>query len=80
MTVNELGGKLREMYEGKGSNKTAMIHLFGIIYGAEMKKKGIKPIEVIKAAQMPESYATEIYKGIHLAQYVALREEYAGRF
>ena len=80
MTVNELGTKLREMYEAKDSNKTTMIHLFGVIYGAEMEKMGIKSIEVIKAAQMQESYVTEINKGIRLAQYVILRDEYSGRF
>ena len=80
MTLNELGVKLREMYETKGANKATMIHLFGIVYGAEMEKAGIKPIEVIKAAQMYESYATEINKGINLARYVALRDEYSDCF
>ena len=32
MTVLEFGKKLREMYEIKGANKVAMVHLFGIIY------------------------------------------------
>lgn len=80
MTVNELGTKLREMYETKGANKTTMIHLFGVIYGTEMEKAGIKPIEVINAAQMSESYVTEINKGIRLAQYVVLRGEYSSCF
>lgn len=32
MTVLELGNKLSEMYETVGTNKSTMIHLFGVIY------------------------------------------------
>lgn len=80
MTVVELGTKLREMYESKGIKKTAMIHLFGIIYAEEMLESDIKPIQVIRAAKMYESYATEISKGINLSKYVALKPEYKNVF
>ena len=80
MTVNELGIRLREMYETKGAKQKTMIHLFGVIYGAEMEKSGIKSIDVIRAAQLKESYSTEVRNGINLAQYVTLRDEYSGRF
>ena len=57
-----------------------MIHLFGIMYGAEMASNNVKPIDVIKAAGMPESYQTEISKGISLAKYVSVKPEYQKRF
>lgn len=80
MTLNGLATKLREMYNTKGANKTTMIHLFGIIYGTEMENAGIQAIDVIRAAQLKESYRTEIRKGVNLARYVVLRDEYSGRF
>ena len=80
MTVNELGNKLRRMYETKGANKTTMIHLFGVIYSNEMREAEISPIEIVKAAQMHESYKAEVNKGMNLAKYVVLKQEYKDTF
>lgn len=80
MTVIELGNKLREMYETKGVLKTTMIHLFGVIYADEMRNFGIKPIEVVKAAKMHESYSTEVSKGMNLSKYVELKPKYKNMF
>ncbi|MEG0944650.1 MAG: hypothetical protein RSF86_13545 [Angelakisella sp.] len=80
MTVNELGRKLREMYETKGANKSTMIHLFGAIYYDEMRSNNIKATEVVRAAQMPESYHSEVSKGMNLAKYLQLKPEYEGKF
>ena len=52
------------MYELPGANKVAMIHLFGIIYGDEMRKLDLKSIEVIKAADMKEPYFAEVAESI----------------
>ena len=76
MTSVELADKLRKMYEIKGANKTTMIHLFGIIYGNEIRNIGIPVIEIVKAARMPESYQAEVNKGISLSRYVDLKTEY----
>ena len=57
-----------------------MIHLFGIIYAEQLEKNNIKPLEVVKAAQMPESYATEVSKGMKLSQYVELKNQYKNMF
>ena len=76
MTSLDLGLKLNAMYSQKNVNKVAMIHLFGIIYGEIMRSENIKPIEVLKAARMKESYVTEINKGINLSKYVTVREEH----
>ncbi|MDD2497763.1 MAG: hypothetical protein GX625_19550 [Clostridiaceae bacterium] len=80
MTLLELGNKLKEMYETEGANKSTMIHLFGIIYGDEMRNAGVKPIDVVKAAQMQESYQTEVNKGMNLSKYVELKAVYKNKF
>ena len=80
MTVNELGNKLRKMYETKGANKTTMIHLFGVIYSNEIREAGIVPIEIVKAAQMNDSYSTEVNKGRNLSKKVELKQEYKDTF
>ena len=80
MTVVELGQILREMYEIKGAKKTTMIHLFGAIYENEIKAAETTPAAIIKAAGMHPSYATEVQKGMNLAKYLELREEYKDKF
>ena len=80
MTTLELGRKLKEMYETPGSNKTTMIHLFGIIYSDEIINSKIAAAEIIHAAGMQPSYATEIYKGIRLGEYVELKSLYKNKF
>ncbi len=66
MTTEELGLKLKDMYENapKG-NKVAYIHYFGIKFAEEINKNSLG--EVVKYANIPESYATEISKAISLA-------------
>jgi hypothetical protein len=53
------------MYENvsKGDRVT-MIHLFGIKYAKESKEGDFSVKEILKSAQMPESYQTEVHKGI----------------
>ncbi len=80
MNTNELGKKLKEMYETQGAKKTAMIHLFGIIYAEEIAQANTNALEIIKAAQMKESYQAEINKGINLSKYVQVKPEYVNRF
>lgn len=80
MSVFELGMKLKVMYSLEHVNKVAMIHLFAVVYGGIMRAENIKPIEVLRAAKMPESYVTEINKGINLSKYVVLREDYKDVF
>lgn len=75
MTKSELANELKKMYEGgiRRREQTTMIHLFGIKYANIIKDKGYNPKEILKYAQMPESYYTEINKGIRLAKYVEVR-------
>ncbi|MEA4823312.1 MAG: hypothetical protein VB111_04265 [Clostridiaceae bacterium] len=76
MTANDLGRILKEMYEGSKTEKTAMIHLFGVKYAAEIRNNDITPKEILKIAGMPESYQVEINKGIKLAKYVEVKDKY----
>jgi hypothetical protein len=80
MTILELGNILKNMYETKGANKTTMIHLFGVIYADEIRNAGIKPIEIVRAAQIHESYQTEVNKGMNLSVYVDLKQKYKDTF
>jgi hypothetical protein len=74
MTENELGKKLRDMYDNASPNEqTTMIHLFGIKYAEEIRDSGITPREILKKADMQESYQTEINKGIRLSKYVKIK-------
>ena len=71
MTLNELGFKLKEMYENapKG-DAVAMIHLFGIKYAAEIKNNEISKKEIIEVSGISSSYLTELTKGVKLSEYV----------
>lgn len=66
MTAEELGLKLKDMYENapKG-DKVTYIHCFGIKFAEEIRKNSLK--EIVKYANISESYVTEISKAISLA-------------
>lgn len=76
MQTYELSCILREMYEGAAGDKTTMIHLFGIKYAKEIQNNKISPKEILRSAQMPESYVTEINKGIRLSNYVEVKANF----
>ncbi len=80
MTSLELGYKLRKMYEKKGAKKTTMIHLFGIIFAKEICDAATTAAEIVKIAQIPESYHTEVSKGMNLSEYVELKQQYKDTF
>ena len=74
MTAQELGTVLRYMYRGadKGS-AVVMVHLFGVKYAALIRQSGANASDIVRAANMSESYAREIQKGINLAKYVEVK-------
>ncbi|MCB2343305.1 HTH-like domain-containing protein [Clostridium estertheticum] len=75
MTELELANELKKMYERALPTKeqTTMIHLFGIMYAKVIRDNGFIPRNILKYADMPESYQVEINKGIKLAKYVAVK-------
>jgi hypothetical protein len=72
MTMEEAASILREMYETAPEGKKVVhIHLFGIRYAEHITDKSLKDLTAL--AGINESYATEIGKGVRLAEYVQLR-------
>ncbi len=72
----ELGNKLKNMYENAPYGEaTTMIHMFGIKYANEIKQNGFTSNDVIKASGLNSSYATEVNKGMKLAEYVMIKQE-----
>ena len=75
MTLHQLGQKLNEMYFGADDGETAaMVHLFGIKYATEITALGASMKSIAIAAGIPESYGTEISKGVKLEKYVTLKQ------
>ena len=80
MTEFKLGSILKEMYQSAPrGQQVANIHLFGICYSSIMEQNRLNKKEILKAAGIPESYQTEISKGISLAAFVDLKSEQALR-
>ena len=57
----------------KRREQTTLVHLFGIKYAEIIKLNGYIPKDILKYAEMPESYQVEINKGIKLAKYVEIK-------
>ena len=74
MTKADLALELNKMYHNapKGE-KVSMIHLFGIKFSEEIKECGYSTKEIAVAADINESYGTEISKGVKLGHYVVVK-------
>lgn len=80
MTENILGKILKEMYDtAPRGMQVTNIHTFAIFYAEVIESERLNKREILKAAGLPESYQTEISKGINLASYVQVKEEQAQR-
>jgi hypothetical protein len=74
MGPEEFGKILNDMYFGAPDGEAvAMIHLFGIKYGAQILASNTNARQIIKASGLPDSYVTEVSKGIKLSRYVVPR-------
>ena len=75
MTENELGIKLKEMYEVGLPKKeaTTYIHLFGIKYADEIRKNKLNIAEIIRISGISSTYFAEVNKGIKLKKYVEVK-------
>ena len=74
MTLQQLGEILNQMYVGSDDRETAaMVHLFGIKYAQEIRNSGTSMKAIARAAGIPESYGTEISKGVKLSRWVVPR-------
>lgn len=71
MDLQELGSILNTMYfDSEDGEAVAMIHLFGIKYAKEIVESGESKTAIAKAAGIPDSYSTEISKGVKLSKFV----------
>lgn len=71
MTEYELGKILKNMCnKAPQGYKVANIHLFGVKYGNVILKQNLNINEIVNAAALNKSYATEVSKGIKLSRYV----------
>lgn len=68
----QLGKTLRELYSQAihGQDRVIMLYLFGIKYGEMIEEKNLSISYILCYAQLPDSYRSEIEKGIKLSQYV----------
>ena len=74
MTLNELGNALSNMYHNAPKGEAvAMIHLFGIKYAEQITQNRFSKKEIAKSAKIPESFGTEISKGVKLSPYVIIK-------
>lgn len=70
MSLKELAEKLNEMYHSRKGYAVVMIHLFGVKYADEIIRNKYSCKEIIKASKIPESFLTELMKGIKLSEFV----------
>ena len=70
MRIDEAADILKSMYES-AHGKALSVHLFGIKYADEIRGLPLK--ELARYAGLPESYHTEIRKGINIAPHVILK-------
>jgi hypothetical protein len=71
VTISELAAELRrDVDSAPDGQRVVRIHLFGIRRAHELE--GVPLKELVARAGIPDSYHTEIYKGMRLADYVRL--------
>lgn len=73
LTVSEASGILKNMYDNAPEDEQkAYIHLFGIKYASQIE--GLSVAKIVRGAELPESYVTEVNAGKKLARYVDIKE------
>jgi hypothetical protein len=74
LTAAQLSDMLSKMYRGAPHGEaTTTVHLFGIRHAEDIRASGASAAAVVKASDVPDSYITEVHKGIALARHVAER-------
>jgi hypothetical protein len=74
VTERELGQVLYQMYSTADHGKrVAQIHLFGIKYADIILRNHLSVRNIIQYSGLNSSYATEVSKGINLAEYVEVK-------
>ena len=72
MQTSELSTIFKDLYHQAEKGSTVVtIHLFGIKYAGQLEGHNLK--EICTLADVPTSFATEIRKGMRLAEHVTLK-------
>lgn len=72
MQINQASQILAQMYqEALPKEKALSIHLFAIKYADKIEALTAK--DIVIGAGLPESYKTELRKGINLTKYVEVK-------
>ena len=72
MRIDQASQILAQMYQNALPKEKALsIHLFAITYADRIRDMSAK--DIVVGAGLPESYKTEIRKGINIAKYVEMR-------
>lgn len=72
MQTSELAAVFKGLYhEAAKGNTVVTIHLFGIKYANQLKGHNLK--DICTLADVPTSFATEIRKGMRLAEHIILK-------
>lgn len=71
MNIDELAAILHSAYHNAPDKaKVTAVHLFSIRYADELRH--VVPSDLVKKADIPQSYNVEISNGINLAEYMEL--------
>ncbi len=73
MKINELAAELRrDVTTAPPGDRVVRIHLFGIRRASELDGVSLK--ELVQLAGIPDSYHTEVHKGMRLADWVTIKQ------
>lgn len=79
-SLEELGQILSGMYDSPdANNKVTTVHMFGIKYGAQIKKNNYAAAAIVAAAGLKSSYHAELSKGINIYESI-FKNEYGVAF
>lgn len=74
LNIEQLGRILKSDYENANDKESvASIHLFGIKYGQQIRRKNYSPNDILKLSELSPSYITELQKGIKLSKFICVK-------
>lgn len=76
LSENELADILKSWLEKDAESRWTLIRLFGIEYGQTIKTKGLVCDSIVTKAGLEATSVAELYKGITLSKYVALKSDF----
>lgn len=76
VTESNLASILKHLYNNAPKGEQVLsIHLFGVMYGKQIKEHNLRLEEIIRISGLPTSYMTEANKGKNLSKYAKVDKE-----